>query len=190
MLPLAVLLVCFLFEVGKEVASHLLLVEEVVAFVDNTLVAMTTEGFCLFTHTVVIIPLALVLRFGIDVDAERFMAHDLHRRFVRRFCRCEHTLLRTGAPTAHAPPAAEHSECHPNDIRCADVSRLVRVHQYARCRRRGDRGDELCDTGLAHHSLHSPWRGHTQRIFPQDDTGMKTQNSAIHAIPSSSNQTN
>jgi len=46
------------------------------------------------------------------------------------------------------------------------------------------------DAGLAHHSLHSPWRGHTQRVFPSDDTGMKAQNSAIHAIPSSSNQTN
>ena len=38
------------------------------------------------------------------------------------------------------------------------------------------------DAGLAHHSLHSPWRGHTQRVFPSDDTGMKAQNSAIHAI--------
>ena len=28
----------------------------------------------------------------------------------------------------------------------------------------------------------APWRGHTQRVFPPDDTGMKAQNSAIHAI--------
>ena len=45
-----------------------------------------------------------------------------------------------------------------------------------------DRGDELCDTGLAHHSLHSPWRGHTQRVFPPDDTGMKAQNSATKLL--------
>ena len=38
------------------------------------------------------------------------------------------------------------------------------------------------DAGLAHHSLHSPWRGHTQRVFPSDDTGMKAQNSATRLL--------
>ena len=77
-LPLAVLLVCFLLEVAKEVALHLLFVEEVVSFIDDGLKATASKCFCLLTHTFVIVLLALVLGFGIDVNAEGFMAHDLH----------------------------------------------------------------------------------------------------------------
>ena len=77
-LPLAVLLVCFLLEVGKEVALHLLLVKEVIPFIDYGLITAAAKGFCLLSHTVVVVTFTLVLRLGIDIDAERFMAHDLH----------------------------------------------------------------------------------------------------------------
>jgi len=81
-LPLAVLLVCFLLEVAKEVALHFLFIKEVVSFIDNGLKATASKCFCLLTHTFVIVLLALVLGFGIDVNAEGFMAHDLHRTLV------------------------------------------------------------------------------------------------------------
>ena len=58
-LPLAVLLVCLLLEVGKEIALHLFLVKEVVPLIDYGLIATATEGFCLLTHTVVVVLLTL-----------------------------------------------------------------------------------------------------------------------------------
>ena len=54
-LPFAVLLVCLLFEVGKEVASHLITVKEVVPLIDYGLIATAAKGFCLLTHTVVVV---------------------------------------------------------------------------------------------------------------------------------------
>ena len=77
-LPLGVFLVCQFLEVGEEISFHLLLVKEIVSFIHNGLIATTAEGFCLLSHTVVVVLLSLVLRLGLDVDAERFMAHDLH----------------------------------------------------------------------------------------------------------------
>jgi hypothetical protein len=77
-LPLAVLLVCLLLEVGKEVTLHLFFVKEIIAFIDDGLIATTAEGFSLLAHTVVIVLLSLRLRLGINVDTERFMTHDLH----------------------------------------------------------------------------------------------------------------
>jgi hypothetical protein len=58
-LPLAVLLVCLLLEVAKEVALHLISVKEVVSLIDNGLIATAAEGFCLLTHTVVVVLLPL-----------------------------------------------------------------------------------------------------------------------------------
>ena len=81
-LPLAVLLVRLLLEVGKEVAFHLITVKEVVPLIDYGLIAAAAEGFCLLTHTVVVVLFSLVLRLCIDVDAEGFMAHDLHGGLV------------------------------------------------------------------------------------------------------------
>ena len=81
-LPLRVFLVRLVLEVVEKTALHLLLVEKVIALVDDTLVATAAQGLSLLAHAVVIVTLTLVLRLGIDVDAERFMAHDLHRRFV------------------------------------------------------------------------------------------------------------
>ena len=59
MLPLAVLLVCLLFEVGKEVALHLITVKEFVPLIYDTLIATATEGICLLAHTVVVVLLPL-----------------------------------------------------------------------------------------------------------------------------------
>ena len=58
-LPLAVLLVGLLFEVGKEVALHLVSVKEVIPFIDYGLITTASEGFCLLTHTVVVVFLTL-----------------------------------------------------------------------------------------------------------------------------------
>ena len=58
-LPLAVLLVCLLLEVGKEVALHLISIKEVVPLIDYGLIATAAEGFCLLSHTVVVVFLPL-----------------------------------------------------------------------------------------------------------------------------------
>jgi hypothetical protein len=70
MLPLAVLLVCLLPEVGEEVTLHLFLVEEIIAFIDNGLVASASECLGFLGHTLVVITLALILGLGKDVDAK------------------------------------------------------------------------------------------------------------------------
>ena len=82
MLPLGVLLVCQFLEIGKEVALHLLLVEEVVTLVDDGLEAAAADGLGSCRKVEVVLLLHLVLWLGIDVDAERLMADDLHRALV------------------------------------------------------------------------------------------------------------
>jgi hypothetical protein len=82
MLQLAVLLFGLHFEVGKEVALHLVSVKEVIPLIDYGLIATAAEGFSLLTHTVVVVSFTLILRLGINVNAEGFMTHDLHGRFV------------------------------------------------------------------------------------------------------------
>ena len=69
-LPLGVFLVRQFLEVGKEIAFHLLLVEEIVSLIDDTLKSTATDGFCLLRHVVVVVTLTLVLRLGVYVDAE------------------------------------------------------------------------------------------------------------------------
>ena len=69
-LPLGVLLVCQFLEVGKEISLHLLLVEEIVSLIDDTLKSTATDGFCLLRHVVVVVTLTLVLWLGVYVDAE------------------------------------------------------------------------------------------------------------------------
>ena len=81
-LPLGVLLVRQFLEVGEEISFHLLLVEEVVTLVDDSLEATAAYrlGSC---HKVeVVLLFHLVLRLGIDVDAKRLMAKDFHRALV------------------------------------------------------------------------------------------------------------
>ena len=77
-LPFRVLLVCLVLEVVEKTALHLLLVEEVVALVDDTLIATAAQGLSLFAHAVVVVLLTLRLRLGVDVDAKAFMSHYLH----------------------------------------------------------------------------------------------------------------
>ena len=82
MLPLAVLLVGLHLEVSKKVSFHLLLVKKVIAFVDDGLESTAAQSLGFLAHAVVIIPFSLILRLGVDVDAEGFMAHDLHCALV------------------------------------------------------------------------------------------------------------
>ena len=81
-LPLGVLLVRQFLEVGEEIAFHLLLVEEIVTLVDDSL--KTTAAYRLGScrKVEVVLLFRLVLRFGIDVDAKRLMADDFHRALV------------------------------------------------------------------------------------------------------------
>lgn len=81
-LPLGVLLVCQFLEVGKEIAFHLLLVEEIVTLVDDRL--KTTAAYCLGScrKVEVVLLFRLVLRLGIDVDAKRLMTDDFHRALI------------------------------------------------------------------------------------------------------------
>ena len=81
-LPLGVLLVCQSLEVSKEIAFHLLLVEEIVTIVDDSLEATAAYrlGSCLRVKVVLLFN--LVLRLGIDIDTKRLMADNLHRVLV------------------------------------------------------------------------------------------------------------
>ena len=81
-LPLGVLLVCQFLEIGKEIAFHLLLVEEIVTLVDDSLEATAAYRLGSCRKVEVVLLFHLVLRLGIDVDAKRLMADNLHRALV------------------------------------------------------------------------------------------------------------
>ena len=78
-LPLGVLLVCQSLEVGEEISFHLLLVEEIITLVDDSLEATAAYrlGSCRKVEDLLLFH--LVFRLGIDVDAKRLMADDFHR---------------------------------------------------------------------------------------------------------------
>ena len=75
-------LVCQFLEVGKKIAFHLLLVEEIVTIVDDSLEATAAYRLGSCRKVEVILLFRLVLRLGIDVDAKRLMADNLHRALV------------------------------------------------------------------------------------------------------------
>ena len=81
-LPFGVLLVCQFLEVGKKIAFHLLLVEEIVTLVDDSLEATAAYRLGSCRKVEVVLLFHLVLRLGIDVDAKRLMADNLHRVLV------------------------------------------------------------------------------------------------------------
>ena len=81
-LPLGVLLVCQFLEVGKKIAFHLLLVEEIVTLVDDSLEATAAYSLGSCREIEVVFLFHLVFRLGIDVDAKRLMADYLHRTLV------------------------------------------------------------------------------------------------------------
>ena len=82
MLPFGVLLCGQPSEIGEEVAFLLFLVKEVVTLVDNALVAAAAQRLGFLRHAVVVVSFTRVLRLGIDVYAERFVAHDFHGSLV------------------------------------------------------------------------------------------------------------
>ena len=69
-LPLGVLLVCQFLEVGKEISFHLLLIDEVVSLVDDSLEATAAYRLGSCRKVEVILLFCLVLWLGIDVDAK------------------------------------------------------------------------------------------------------------------------
>ena len=81
-LPFGVLLVCQSLEVGKEISFHLLLVEEIVTLVDDSLEATAAYRLGSCRKFEVVLLFHLVLRLGIDVDAKRLMADNLYRVLV------------------------------------------------------------------------------------------------------------
>ena len=81
-LPLGVLLVRQFLEVGEEISFHLLLVEEIVTLVNDSLEATAAYRLGSCRKVEVVLLFHLVLRLGIDVDAKRLMADNLHRALV------------------------------------------------------------------------------------------------------------
>lgn len=81
-LPLGVLLVCQSLEVGEEISFHLLLVEEIITLVDDSLEATAAYRLGSCRKVEVLLLFHLVFRLGIDVDAKRLMADDFHRALV------------------------------------------------------------------------------------------------------------
>ena len=77
LLVTGVLLSCVCTEVVNETAVQFVPVEELVTLVDDFLVSPATESFRLFRQPCVVVLFPLGLGMGIDVDAERFMAHHL-----------------------------------------------------------------------------------------------------------------
>ena len=73
-LSLGVLLVRQFLEVGKEIAFHLLLVEETVTLIDDSLEATAAYRLGSCRKVEVVLLFRLLLRLGIDVDAKRLMA--------------------------------------------------------------------------------------------------------------------
>ena len=81
-LPLGVLLVCQSLEVGEEISFHLLLVEEIITLVDDSLEATAAYRLGSCRKVEVLLLFHLVFRLGIDVDAKRLMADDFPRALV------------------------------------------------------------------------------------------------------------
>jgi len=72
-----VLLACVGLEVIDETAVQLVPVKELVTLVYDFLVPAAAQGFRLFSQPCVVVLFPLCLRVGVDVDAERFVAHHL-----------------------------------------------------------------------------------------------------------------
>lgn len=81
-LPLGVLLVCQFLEVGEEISFHLLLVEEIITLVDDSLETTASYSLRPCSKVEVVLLFHLVLWLSIDVDVKRFMADDFHRALV------------------------------------------------------------------------------------------------------------
>ena len=81
-LPFGVLLVCQFLEVSKEIAFHLLLVEEIVTLVDDILEATAAYRLGSCRKVKVVLLFHLVLWLGVDVDAKRLNADDYHRALI------------------------------------------------------------------------------------------------------------
>ena len=81
-LSLGVLLVCQFLEVGEEISFHILLVEEIVTLVDDSLEAMAAYRLGSCRKVKVVLMFHQVLRLGIDVDAKQLMANNFHRALI------------------------------------------------------------------------------------------------------------
>ena len=79
---LGVFLVSQFLEVGKEIAFHLLLVEEILTLVDDILETTAAYRLSSCRNVKVVLLFHRVLWLGIDVDAKRLMAKDFHRALI------------------------------------------------------------------------------------------------------------
>ena len=78
-IPFLILFPCLSPEVGKEIDFLLVLVQEPELFIDKRLDTDTADSLCFVQHVLIEHSLLLILRLGIDVDAEEFPATHLHR---------------------------------------------------------------------------------------------------------------
>ena len=81
-LPLDVLSVCQIFEVGKEITFHPVLVKESMILIEDGFIALVTQDGCLLHHACVEVLFLLVGRLGKDVDAQCLACDNLHGGIV------------------------------------------------------------------------------------------------------------
>jgi hypothetical protein len=77
-LPLLVLLIRQLLQVGNKVAVLFALVNDAKSLVDYLIVATATSHLCNFKHRIVMVSLHFILRLGVDVYTERIGYTALH----------------------------------------------------------------------------------------------------------------
>ena len=78
-IPFLILFPCLSPEVGNEIDFLLVLVQSPEFFIDKRLDTDTADSLCFVQHVLIEHSLLLILRLGIDVDAEEFPATHLHR---------------------------------------------------------------------------------------------------------------
>ena len=78
---LVVLAECFLI-IGKKISFHLALVKEIVPLIYDGFKTSASDGFRFFRHDGIKVLFPLILWFGVDVDAQRFMTDYFHTFFV------------------------------------------------------------------------------------------------------------
>lgn len=77
-IPFLVFVAAHLLEVGKEIATHPLMVEEIELLINERRHSEAAYGFCFLQHLTIELSLHLIVWLSEDVDAKVFPASHLH----------------------------------------------------------------------------------------------------------------
>ena len=104
--PFLVVLGKLLAVIFQKIGFEPALVKEIIPFIDNGFKTAAPDSFRLFRHGSVEVPFTLVLRIGIDVDVQSFVANGLHRFLIpvaRIIIKVEgqHTFLQWACPQCY-----------------------------------------------------------------------------------------